>query len=777
MNSAKTLLRLLGKRLPVTSGELRVTGLEAPVEIRRDRFGVPHVSATCDRDAWFALGFCHGQDRAFQLEVHQRLVRGTLAALVGRDALAVDRLTRRVGLARFGERALAALDPSHRDLAHAYAAGATAGRTTGLRRRPHEYALLRSRPLPYEPADSLGLLALQAFLLASNWDTELARLMIVSLDGPDAAAALDPSYPEWHPATVPVGAPSGTAAAVASLAADLDTLAGVTGIGGGSNNWALSAAKTSTGRPILANDPHLAPLLPPHWYLVHLRTPEWDVTGASLPGAPVIAAGHNRQAAWGITAGLIDNTDLFLEDVGLDGRSVRRGDRYEPCEVIPEIVEVKGGRPEHFDVLVTDRGPIIGPALGGGVPAVALSATWLHPNRGAGAMFDLVRIGSFEDLRSVFREWTGLPLNVAFADSSGTVGWQLIGRAPTRGSGTGAVPLPAWDPDTDWHADPVPFDEMPYAADPPEGFLATANALPSTEGPFLGHDFLDGYRLARITEVLAARDDWDVPACLALQLDRVSIPWREIRELVLAAAERAGDLGDAVDLLRAWDGVLDPESPAATVFETFVSELARLIAEARAPNASRWALGTGFTPLVPFTSFLVRRTSHLVRLLREQPDGWFTAGWDETIRTALRTVVHTLSDAHGRDVRRWAWGDVRRLTLRHPLGIRPPLDSVFNLGPIRYGGDANTVNPAPVDPCDPTGNPDFAVASLRMVVDVGNWELSRFVLPGGQSGNPFSPHYADQLPLWLRGDAFPIAGAEADVARAARTTLRLQPGD
>jgi penicillin amidase len=775
MNPARTLLRMLGRRLPITSGELTVQGLEGTVEIRRDRFGVPHAGAGSSRDAWYALGFCHGQDRAFQLEVHQRLVRGTLAALVGPEALPIDRLTRRVGFSRFGDEALAALDPAHRDLAFAYAAGVTAGRTVGLRRRPHEYVLLRSRPGPYTASDALGLVALQAFMLASNWDVELARLMIVSLDGPEAAAALDPSYPWWQPATVPVGEPAGTVAAVEALAGELAALAAVTGIGGGSNNWAIAGTRTSTERPILANDPHLAPLLPPHWYLAHLETPEWAVVGASLPGSPAIAAGHNGHAAWGITAGLIDNTDLFLEELGPDGISVRRGDRFEQCRVLPEVIAVRGAAPEHLDVLITDRGPIIGPALAGDVPALSLSATWLDPKHAGGAMFDLVGVRSFDDLRAVFGGWAGLPLNVAYADASGSIGWQLIGRAPTRRSGSGALPLPAWDPETGWRPEPVAFDEMPHVSDPPTGYVATANNLPATDGPFLGHDFLDGYRLARILEVLGSRDDWDVPGCLILQTDRLSLPWREMGPVVLAAAEQAGDLGDAVDLLRDWDGILSPESAAATVFETFVSEMSRRVAEAKAPRSSAWALGSGFTPLVPFTSFLVRRTSHLVRLLRERPVGWFPRGWDEAIRDALRGAVRDLAAAHGRDTRHWAWGRVRQLTLRHPLGIRPPLDRVFNLGPFAHGGDANTVNPAPVDPADPTGNPDFAIASLRVVIDVGNWKLSRFVLPGGQSGNPFSRHYSDQLRLWQRGDAFPIAWDRHDVERTTRSALTLTP--
>jgi penicillin amidase len=260
-----------------------------------------------------------------------------------------------------------------------------------------------------------------------------------------------------------------------------------------------------------------------------------------------------------------------------------------------------------------------------------------------------------------------------------------------------------------------------------------------------------------------------------MQMDRTSLPWREVRGDVLAAASQAGDLGLAVDLLRRWDGVLSPDSAAATLFETFLGVLTKRIAVAKAPNSSQWALGRGFWPLVPLSMFLIKRVSHTVRLLRARPEGWFDDGWDTAIRDALRTAYHDLVSAHGPDPAGWSWGEIRRLTLRHPLGARPPLDRVFNLGPLPHGGDGNTVNPAPVDPNDPTGNPDFAIASLRMVVDVGRWEHSRFVLPGGQSGNPFSRHYDDQLDMWRRGDAFPIAWDEAQVRRSARTTLVLDP--
>jgi penicillin amidase len=776
MNPVRSLVRLLGRRLATTSGSLQVPGIDRPVRIRRDRFGVPHIEAETDADAWFGIGFCHGQDRPFQLETRLRAVRGTLAALIGPDGLPIDRLSRRIGFRRHGEAAVATLHPSHRQLADAYAAGITAGATRGLKRRPHAFALLRSRPTRYEAADALGFLSLMAFSLASNWDAELARLKMLTLDGAEAVAALDPTYPSWQAAAAAPSRPVGEEAARAQLdrlADDLTMLAGIVGTGGGSNSWALSAGRTASGRPLLANDPHLAPVLPGHWYLLHVVTPEWAVAGASLAGAPAVAAGHNGHAAWGVTAGLTDNTDLFLEEMGGDGRSVRRGDDFVPCEAIPEVITVRGAEPVDLDVLITDRGPIVGPAFDGEMGALSLSATWLQPGS-LGAVFDLVRIRSFDEMATAFERFPGLPLNVIYADVEGTIGWQLIGDAPRRRAGNGALPLPAWSTEP-WRDGPVPFAALPNLVDPGDGLVASANNLPHPDAAWLGVDFLDGYRFSRIVEGLAARRDWDVPSTLRFQMDRTSLPWRELREPVLAALE--SDPGPASDMLRDWDGVLDPGSPAATLFELMVGHLAVSAVRSRAPRSAAWALGRGFTPLVPFNGFIVRRVSHLVRLVREQPDGWFDEGWGERIRTAVSTSWDRLVDELGPDPADWAWGRVRRLTLTHPLGLRPPLDKVFNLGPLTHGGDANTVNPAPVDPTDPLAHPDFAIASLRMVIDLGDWEQCRFVLPGGQSGNPFSRHYGDQLVLWHRGDALPIAWSPAMVDRAAREELVLRPAE
>ena len=775
MNIPRLLFRLLlGRRLPITSGTLEVPSITGSVLIRRDRHGIPYVEAEGDEDAWYGLGFCQGQDRAFQLEGLLRIERGTLAELVGVEALPVDRLSRRIGFRHAAERQLEALDNETLGVLEAFARGVTDGARIGCRRPAHEFSLLRAKPTPYRAADVLGIIKLTSFMLASNWDVELARLKILTEDGPEALMALDPTYPEW----LPVSAPPGTLASgvVDRLADDLAVFSATVGLGGGSNNWALAPSRTGTGRAILANDPHLPPTLPPHWYLAHVRTPEWAVAGASSIGAPGFSVGHNDTAAWGVTAGLVDNTDLFIEEIGPDGRSIREGNQFVPCEVRLEVIQAKGGATLEEEVLVTPRGPIIGPALEGEVGAISLRAIWLDP-RPAKGIIQSHRACTFEEFRRGWEQWQAPSLNMVYADTSGTIAWQLVGEAPRRRKGWGTIPLAGWDPEVGWDDDSIPFQEMPHLANPETGFLATANNRPTAEGegPFLGADWIDGYRLARIVEALDARHDWDLASVQALQMDQKSLPWDELRDIVLATPVQSDEARQALALMEVWDGVVGAHSPAAAVFEFFVAEMVRRVVEAKAPRAAHWAVGEGFIALVPHSAFSVRRVGHLVRLLREQPEGWFEQPWPQEIADALRKVMRTLRERYGDDPERWAWGRIRPLTLRHQVGERAPLDRVFNLGPFPWGGDANTIGQSLVPPANPTANPPF-IASLRMVVDVGRWEESRFVLPGGQSGNPLSPHYDDLLPLWQRGEGVPIAWSPEEVARVARSTLRLVPG-
>ena len=384
MSVVRYLMRLfLGRRLPVAAGDVAVPGLAGPVTVRRDRYGIPSIDAGTDRDAWFALGFCHAQDRGIQLEIYLRLGRGTLAAFVGPEALPVDRLTRRVGFRFAADRQLPVVAPDVRVTLDAYAAGINAGYERGLTKKPHEFALIGGEPSPWESADVLAMLKLQSFLLASNWDVELARLRILAADGPDALKALDPLLTDGDGQVIdPTGsAAAGYRPALVRLLDHVEALRGVVTFGGGSNNWAIAGSRTASGRPLVCNNPHLNPQLPNHWYLARIATPDWTLVGATFAGTPTVPCGHNGFAAWGVTAGLCDNTDLFLEEIKSDGGTwvYRQADTWRPCAVRAETIEIKGAKAVVEEVIATPRGPVISGALIGTPEALSLRAVWLDP--------------------------------------------------------------------------------------------------------------------------------------------------------------------------------------------------------------------------------------------------------------------------------------------------------------------------------------------------------------------------------------------------------------
>lgn len=776
----RRLLRVaLGTRLPHVDGTLSLTGLRAKVTIRRDEHGVPYIEAQSTEDAFFAMGFCQAQDRAFQIELYLRVARGTLCELVGADMLSMDRLSRRLGLAHVARKQLPLVPPHVRAQFDAFARGINEGMRRGGKRVAHEFALLGAKPSTFEAADVLGILQFFAFALSTNWDAELARLRVLQQDGPEALAALEAADPAWI---------RGDSHERDRLWADIEALAPaehlletasalthVAGLGGASNQWVLAPSRTATGRPILACDPHLGPTLPAPWYLMHLRTPEWAMTGAGLPSQPIVSFGHNEHVAWGLTAGHADNTDLFLEHLDEKGERARVGDAWEPCEVREEVIRVKGKKDVHERVPITRHGPVVSTRIRGSSLALSMRATWMAARPVSG--YDLYLAKNVHEARTAYAQYNGLSENRVMADVEGHVLSQLVGEVPVRKKGNGMLPMPGWDPEVGWEEEPLAYDALPTAIDPECGFLASANNRPvyANDDTFLGADWLDRHRYERIVESLAARSDWDLESCMRLQMDRTSLLWRSLRDPVLAAVRGAdGDAATGVQLLEAWDGVVAAESPGAAVFELFFAEMMWRSAAARAPRGWRAALGVGTNAVLPHGMMALRRIGHLARNLEEQPKGWFAGGWPAEMRVALASSVRRLKSVAGDRTQDWAWGRVRTLTLVHPVGEKKPMDRIFNIGPLPCGGDATTVAQASVPFTEPLSNP-IGIPNLRMAIDVGNWSASRWILAGGQSGNPLSPHYRDQIDGWQRGEGFTIAWTPDEVRARATSTLQLTP--
>lgn len=759
----RSTLALMGERPAKLDGELHVAGLDRSVEIFRDGFGIPHIRASTDHDAFFGLGFCHGQDRATQLELSLRAVRGTLAEVAGADGLDLDRLARRIGFRRAAEAQLATMRPEIQAQLAAYAEGINAGATRGLSARPHELSLLGCDPTPWQAADVQAVSVILCFALAANWDVELLRYEMLRRDGADAVRALDAPYPGDMPVNLPpLAAPEGPSPEE-RLLDDLGALRDLFPLGGASNAWAVMPARTRHGRPILAADPHLPPDIPVHWYLAHLTTPELRVSGATFVGIPGFGIGHNEHCAWAVTAAHADNTDFFVEELGPDGASVREGDRFEPCRVREESIRVKGRRePERLRVLETRRGPIVAPALAGATGpsshSLSLSATWLAARPYTG-LYLAHRARSQEAFHELFREASTSSVNVVYADREGHVAWRLGVEVPIRTSGHGSMPRPGWEPGAGWSGELVPFEEMPSKDDPSCGFVASANNAPvdpREHGPFFGFDFLDGYRKKRLVHELGRRSDWDLAATRELQRDTQTAAWDDAREYLLGLDVSHPSARRAQRLLAGWDGRMSERSSGASVWAVASAKLMARVVRAKAPNTAARALGTGFHRDLPYTTMITRRTSHLMRLLRERPEGFLPEGWDAAAERALGEAVDELVSRFGPGDDRWGWGEARPLRLTHPMGKAvKALDLALGEGPLRFGGDATTLSQGTTNLGDPLGNP-LGVPNLRVTIDVGAWENSRFALLAGQSGNPLSPHYFDQLAAW-RGEGLPIA--------------------
>jgi penicillin amidase len=546
----------------------------------------------------------------------------------------------------------------------------------------------------------------------------------------------------------------------------------------------------------MANDPHLPAALPNLGYLARVKCPSFAVAGISIAGIPAFITGHNGHAAWGSTSAQVDNADLFLEELSPDGRQVRSGDGFMSCQETVEHIRVKGAADVELRVIRTPRGTVVAragdsdasifdpiplgngqaaPAHGTGrANALSLAATWLE-RRPTRALLAFHKVKSFEEFRAACATSAGCSYSLIYADAD-NIGWLLATEVPKRRRGYGSLPLPGWRKDVGWDGI-ASSGELPWCKNPEGGFVCCANNKPvaDQESPvFLGHDFLDGYRQRRISEQLASRNDWTIERMAALQTDVTSLAFLDVKQQLLAIEPLSDPARRALEILKVWDGQLTGDSTGASVYELFVSAVNRRVCERLAPNSFHYASGKGVMKLIPGTCLNSRRASFVARLVRDQPPG-YVESWPVELSAALADAIELLTERFGPRESAWSWGKVRPFSLRHRLGDKAPLDRIFNLGPIPGWGDGTTVNQAGFEFWQPLRH-STVTAHLRSVFDVGNWGASRFVLLGGQSGNPLSPHYGDLVPLYLRGEGVPVHWEDGVVAQHAATRMMLVPG-
>lgn len=816
------------RSFPQTSGTIQVAGLSAPVTVYRDDAGVPQIVATTADDLFKAQGFVHAQDRFWEMDFRRHVTAGRLSEMFGSSQVATDTFIRTLGWRAVAEQEVKALDPTSLRYYKDYADGVNAylrghsGAALSL-----EYAVLGLQnpgysPEPWTPADSVSWLKAMAWDLRSNLDDEIDRALLLTKLTPQQVAQLHPTYPyaqhptitalgdgdtsRTSPAVTPVAASTpptvpgevGALEELQSSLAGVPTLMGPAGTDIGSNSWAVSGAHTASGKPLLANDPHLGAVEPSVWYQVglHCRTVTkacpFDVAGFSFSGLPGIIIGHNARIAWGFTNLGPDVADLYEEKV--TGGTYEYDGKQLPLATRQETITVAGGRPVKITIRSTRHGPIVTgltPAYAAiaknqakrlGVPdakyQLSLQWTALQPGHTASAIFALDSATSWAGFRAAAAQFDVPSQNLLYADVDGNIGYQAPGRIPIRATGDGTVPVPGWSSRYGWTGY-IPFDQLPSVLNPPSGFIVTANnaAVGPDYPAMITRDWDYGYRANQITDRLAklftAGKKLTVSDFADIQADTYDANAAQLAPILTSDGLRASLTGGAakgVALLAKWNYHDDADSSAAAYFNIFWRNLLvdafgrKLPASAPPIGGDRWF--------------------QVVGDLATQPESpWWTdkklgiAGRDQMFAHAADQAWDEAVDLMGDDPAAWRWDRIHTLELTNASlgksGIAP-IEWLFNRGPYPVAGSSSVVDAVGWDAS--VGYQVDWVPSMRQVLDLSDFDKSTWVNLTGASGHAFNPNYVDQTTLWQQHKTRPWPFSPAAVRSAATQTLTLQPG-
>jgi penicillin amidase len=731
-------------------GELRLTGLHEPVEILRDRYGVAYVSAGSLDDLWFAQGVVAAGERLFQIDLAIRQANGRLSELLGELTLEDDRFVRTIGVNRAGAAVAATWDGASRAMYARFRDGIGAW-IAAMPAPPVEYTLLDAAPeLPDDDASWAACWSMFAWGLSGNWDLELLREHLAAELGEEAAGRLVPPL-SGHP----------PAPAAGRLAGDLLHRFPRTPRGQGSNEWVVAGSRTATGKPLLANDPHLLVQQPAPWLELHLRAPGYEARGVAAPFAPAIVLGASAHHAWGATNVSGDVQDLYLERLSDDGSAALYEGTWEPLTIHREEIRVRGeDEPIVHEVRASRHGPLLGSFLTGRLRprrhplAETYAIGWVGAEHGIrpSALIDVATVRSFDEFRDASRALECPGQNLVYADADGTIGYQCTGLHPIRRTGDGTRPVPGWTSDHGWDGF-VPFEELPHAANPDRGYLVTANDRVYDEGypHLLGQDFHAPDRARRIAELLDVRTDHSVESCRAIGADTVSLPARELLPRLPIADERIRAL------FGAWDHDLTAGSAAGALWEVMVDELTR-----RAVGRDEQLTEEYLTDRELFRCRALPRLLDEGMLSEDELSEASAAAWDRCV------------ELMGSDPSLWRWGDIHWVRFVHPLGRMPGLEPLLVAAELPLGGDEQTVRNAGFEGDGPFDV--YVVPSWRAIYDLADLDRSVGVMPTGQSGNPSSPHWKDQAAAWAADELRPLPFSREAVEAAATDRLALVTG-
>ena len=808
---------LVRRSFPQVKGIIYIPGLAGDVEVVRDAWGVPHIYASNQHDLFLAQGYIHAQDRFWQMDYWRHIGSGRLAELFGPSQVNTDKFLRTLGWARTAKQEFSQADANTREILQAYADGVNAY----LGDHPHEPSLEHTvlkrlnptyQPEPWRPEHTLTWVKVMALDLSTNLETEIQQAILRQTLTPAQISDLFPPYPQDRPIIAPNPIPAATVGsipethsvtnftagsfglpALEEIGRSLDTvrnLLGQPGDGVGSNSWVISGQRTTTGQPILANDPHLGIQMPSIWYEVGLhcqpQAPScpYNVSGFSFAGMPGVIIGHTDHIAWGVTNVDPDVADLFVETI-----NPTNPDQYQVngewinMQLVQETIQVAGGEAVPLTVRYTRNGPIISDTYQDlenfrdktPIPlpenyALALRWTALEPVNTFRAIWKMNQAQTWQDFRMAAKDFEAPSQNFVYADTMGNIGYQMTGKVPLRTSGDGTGPISGWDEDHQWRGY-IPFEQLPFTLNPSEGYIATANnAVVGSNYPyFITHHWDYGYRAQRIIELIRQPSE---PISLTyvqqMQADNKNLNAAALAPLLIDISMTDPRLERAYQILSNWDFQQTMDSAASAIFETFWKHLLRETFQDDLPK-EYWPEGGD-------------RWFEVVRRLVQQPhspwwDNSSTAAIetrDQIFQQALTKAIGELETKLGKNPANWQWGNLHTATFRNASLGRSgvaPLEALFNRGPFAVSGGGAIVNATSWDAAESfevTGLP-----SMRMIIDLSNLQNSLSIHTTGQSGHPFHRHYTDMIEPWRMMEYHPMLWRQSEIKRTATARLKL----
>jgi len=763
--------------VPSYTGTIEIEGLSAPVEVRTDEYGVPHLFAENEHDLFFAQAYITARERMFQMEMTRLAGRGELSSLFGEATVDTDKYLKTLGFYRAARAEYAVMPEAEKEIAKAYVEGVNAYLST-VKTLPREYAILGAKPAAWEPEDSVVVGTLMAFSLTRSLKVDLLLYNIGLKAGPDVLRLLTPSFPDFAPTVSMVmgrALPSGGMDTVALMSAPSPRTAApirspfIPEVP--ASNWMIfGPSRTTTGKAIFTGSPDLEPKIPALFYLIHLSAPGYNVIGGSTPGAPgVNVLGTNGAIAWSTVNGRVDELDYFMEKINPDNpNQYLTEDGYRDFETVEETLRIKtkeGITEEKLTVRISRHGPMISDVIPNAPADTAMKWVGFEPTGVFPGFMALNRAQNFDEFRAALSLIRTPTLNFGYADAQDNIGYQYVARVPIRMSGDGTVPVPGWDGTHEWVGF-MPFEELPYDYNSAKGYFGSFNNLPKpTTYPMTNFYLFE--RAMRFDEIMKKTETVGLEDARGLQTNSGSVIAERWVPYILSACSKAEDLKEPLALFDGWDFSIDKESAPAALFEAFYFAMMR--------NTIKDEIGDEF--------FAELSSDYLVYIIDETltenignrdfvffddvttPD--VTENRDDLIVKSMNDAVAELSDRIGRNPEKWRWGDIHEMRFSHPMGKKLPF---FNLSPIPTSGDTFTIGAGAW-----TNKHPYEMVSggvIRIIVDFSNMDNSTFVSPPGQSGLLKSPHYDDQAQLWADGGQIPM---HFNTARELKDVLMLTP--